>query len=151
MLLVEIHHLFVHVDQPLVLQPIGQFEILRTSLEIAVFSKPILSCADVVQHTLDCVAAKRLPRAMLEDSSVNVIRPTAHVASLLMLPPIPYFSLIFEKLTCFLPEKPVPSVFATVAHLLLVRAVELASAHNNCAPHDVLPKHSQDFASTASY
>ena len=50
-------------------------------------------------------------------------------------------------MTCFLPEKPVPSVFATVAHLLLVQAVELGSAHNNCAPHDVSQKHSQDFAS----
>ena len=91
-LLVEIHHLFVQVDQLLVLQPFGQFEILRTSLEIAVFSEPILSCADIVQHTLDCVAAKRLPRAMLEDSSVNLIQLTAHLASLLMmLPPIPYF------------------------------------------------------------
>ena len=146
-LLVEINHLFVQVDQLLVLQPIGQFEILRTSLEIALFCEPILSCADVVQHTLHCVAAKRIPRAMIEDSSVNVIRPTAHVASLLMLPPTPYFSLIFETLTCFLPEKLVQSVFATVAHLLLVRAVELASAHNNCAPHDVLSKHSQNFAS----
>ena len=73
MLLVEINHLFVQVDQLLVLQPIGQFEILRTSLEIAVFSEPILTCAHVVQHTLDCVAANRLPRAMREDSSVNVI------------------------------------------------------------------------------
>ena len=35
----------------------------------------------LVQHTLDGVAAKRLPRAMLEDSSVNVIRLTAHLAS----------------------------------------------------------------------
>ena len=59
---------------------------LRTSLEIDVFPEPILSCAAVVQHTLDCVAAKRLPRAMLEDSSVNVIRLTAHLTSLLMMP-----------------------------------------------------------------
>ena len=91
-LLVEVHHLFVQVDQHLVVEQIGQFEILRTSLEIAVFSEPILSCSDVVQRTLDCVAAKRLPRAMLEDSGVNVIRLTAHLASLLlMLPPIPFF------------------------------------------------------------
>ena len=91
-LLVEIHHLFVQVGQLLVLQPIGQFEILRTSLEIDVFPEPIPSCAAVVQHTLDCVAVNRLPRAMLEDSNVNVIRLTAHLVSLLMmLPPMPYF------------------------------------------------------------
>ena len=91
-LLVEIHHLFVQVDQLLVLQPIGQIEILRTSLEIDVFPEPILSCAAVVQHTLDCVAAKRLPRAILEDSSVSVNRLTAHLVSLLMMsPPMPNF------------------------------------------------------------
>ena len=40
---------------------------LHTFLEIAVFPELILSSADVVQHILDFVVAKRLPRLVLED------------------------------------------------------------------------------------
>ena len=81
---------FVEVDQFLVQRLIEQLQILQTSLGIAVFPKPILSSADVVQHLLGFVVAKRLPRAVLEDSVLYVSRTIAHLASiLLMLLPSP--------------------------------------------------------------
>ena len=43
-----------------------QFEILQTFLEIAVFPETNMSSADVVQHILDFVVAKRFPRVVLE-------------------------------------------------------------------------------------
>ena len=52
-LLVEVLLLFVEVDQFLVQRLIEQLEILQTSLDIAVFPKPILSSADAVQRILD--------------------------------------------------------------------------------------------------
>ena len=57
-LLVRVFHLLVKVEKFLVQQPIQQFEILQTSLDIAVFLEPIFSSADVVQHILDFVVAK---------------------------------------------------------------------------------------------
>ena len=76
-LLVRVLPLFVEVDQFLVQQPIGQFEILQTFLDIAVFRERILSSADVVQHIIDFVAAKRLPRVVLEHSVLDVSRMIA--------------------------------------------------------------------------
>ena len=52
-LLVEVMLLFVEVDQFLVQRLIEQLEILRTSLDIAVFPERNLSSSDVVQHILD--------------------------------------------------------------------------------------------------
>ena len=46
--LVVVLALSVEVDQFPMQQPIEQFEILQTSLDIAVFPEPILSSADVV-------------------------------------------------------------------------------------------------------
>ena len=58
------------------------------------------------------------------------------------------FSLIPKSLISFLRESREQfSLFEKVAHLLLVRAVEPASAYYSCALHYVLPKHWQDFAS----
>ena len=83
---------FVEVDQFLVQQPIEQFEILQTLLDIAVFPEPILSSADVVQHIIDVVLAERLPRGALEDSVLCVSRKLAHLASMLLMPnPSPDF------------------------------------------------------------
>ena len=62
-LLVGVLPLFVKVGQLLVRQQTVQFEILQTSLDIAVFPEPNLSRADVVQHLLDFVP-KRLPRVV---------------------------------------------------------------------------------------
>ena len=73
---------------------------------------------------------------MLEDSVLNVSRVLAHLASVvLMLIPLPKFLADLQDLD-WLPEKiaiTVPSVFEKIAHLLLVRAVELVSTHDNCA------------------
>ena len=77
--------LCVEVDQCVVQQPIEQFEILETFLEIAVFPEPILSNADVVQHILDFVVVKRLPRAVLDDSNLYVSLTIAHLASTLLM------------------------------------------------------------------
>ena len=41
------------IDQLLVQQPTGQFEILLSFLDIAVFPERVLSSADIVQHILD--------------------------------------------------------------------------------------------------
>ena len=51
-LLVEVLLGFAEIDPFLVQQPIEQFEILQTSLDVAVFPQPILSTADEVQHIL---------------------------------------------------------------------------------------------------
>ena len=84
--------LFVEVDQLPVQQPTVQFEILQTFLDIVVFPHPILSSAEVVQHILDFVVPKRLPRVVLEDSVLYVSRPIVHLASiLLILLPLPIF------------------------------------------------------------
>ena len=49
-LLVRVLPLFDEVAQFLVQQPIEQFEILHTFLDIAASPEPTLSSADVVQH-----------------------------------------------------------------------------------------------------
>ena len=67
------HPLFVEVDQFLVQQTIEHFEILDTFPNIAVPPDPTLPSADVVQHILDLVAAKRLQRAVSEDSVQKVV------------------------------------------------------------------------------
>ena len=51
-LLARVLPLFVEVDQYPVQPPIGQFKILQTCLDIAVFPEPILLIADVAQHFL---------------------------------------------------------------------------------------------------
>ena len=56
----------------LVQQSIELIEILEAFLDIAVFPEPILSSADVVQHMLDVIVAKRLPRVVIEDSGLYV-------------------------------------------------------------------------------
>ena len=56
------------IDQLLVQQPTGQFEILQSFLDIAAFPEPVLSSADPVQHILNFVVVKRLPRVVLGDS-----------------------------------------------------------------------------------
>ena len=73
-LLARVLSLFVEVDQFLVQQPIEQFEILQTCLDIAVFREAILSGADVVQKIHDFVVARRLSRVVLEDSAWYVRR-----------------------------------------------------------------------------
>ena len=50
------------VNQFPVQPPIEQFEILQAFLDVASFPEAILSSADVDQHFLDFVVAKRLPR-----------------------------------------------------------------------------------------
>ena len=45
------------------------------------FPEPILSSSDVVQHILDLIVAKRLPRVVLEDSVLDVCRLFAHLVS----------------------------------------------------------------------
>ena len=62
---VKVLLLFVEVDQFLVQWLNEQLNILRTSVDIAVFPEPILSSADGVQHFLDFVVARRLPRVVL--------------------------------------------------------------------------------------
>ena len=57
-LLERVRLLFVEVDQP-----IEQFEILQTFLDVAVLPEPVLSSVDVVQHVLDFVVAKRASSA----------------------------------------------------------------------------------------
>ena len=73
---------------------------------------------------------------MLEDSVLYAL--------LLMLLPLPKFLVDPQDLE-WIPEKieiTVLSVFfEKIAHVLLVRAVELAFAHHRCAPHCFLPKH----------
>ena len=57
--------------------------------------------------------------------------------------PLPKFLVDPQELD-LLPERisiTVPSVFEKIAHLLLVRVAELASAHYDCAPHYVFPKY----------
>ena len=61
-LLVRVLPLFVELGEILVQQPIGQFEILPSFLDIAVSPEAILSSADVIKHILDLVVATRLPR-----------------------------------------------------------------------------------------
>ena len=56
-LLVRVLPLFVDIDQLLVQQ------------DIAVFPETILSGADAVQHVIDVVVAKRLPRVVLKKRS----------------------------------------------------------------------------------
>ena len=70
-LLVVVLLLFVKVEQFLVQRLIAQLEILQTSIDMFVFPEPVLSSADVVQHILDFVVAKRLPSVVLEDSYVS--------------------------------------------------------------------------------
>ena len=102
-LLVVVLLLFVEVDQFLVQQLIERFDILRTSLGIAVIPEPILSSADAVHRILDFVVAWRLPRVVLEDSVLHVSRKLAHLASILLNSVLlPNFSLIFTSLICFL-------------------------------------------------
>ena len=109
---------------------------LQTSLDRAVLPGPILSGADVVKHILDFVVAKRLPSVVLEDSVLYASRTLAHLAFILLMSlPLPKFLADLQELD-LLPEKisiTVPSVFEEIAHLLHVRAVELASAHCNCS------------------
>ena len=92
----------------------------------------------------------RLPRVLLEDSVLYVSHMIAYLASILrMLPPFPDCLSDPQELD-LLPGKieiTTPSLFEKIAHLLLVRAVALAFAHNNSALHYLLPKHRQDFAS----
>ena len=57
-LLERVRLLFVEVDQP-----IEQFEILQTFLDVAVLPEPVLSSVDVVQHVPDFVVAKRTSSA----------------------------------------------------------------------------------------
>ena len=122
--LVGVLPLFVEVDQFLVHQPIEQLEILETFLSLAGFPEPILSSADVVQHILDVVVAKRLPRVLLEDSDLYVGRILAHPAHLLlMLLPLPFFLADRRELD-----------------VLPVRDAEHAFAHFHCALHYLLPK-----------
>ena len=79
-------------DVVLLVRVLEQFEILHTFLTNAVFSAPILSSVDVVQHMFDSVVAKRLPRVVFEGSVLYVSRIFAHLGSLfLMLPPSPKF------------------------------------------------------------
>ena len=80
--LVRVLPLFGKVDQILAQQPIEQFEILQAALDIAVFPQPILFSADVF---LFFVVAKRLPRAVLENSFLYVSRMIAHLASILLM------------------------------------------------------------------
>ena len=79
---------------------------------------------------------------MHEDSVLYVSRMIAHLASiLLMLLQLPIFLADPQELV-LLPGKiegTDPCVFEKIAHLLLVRAVELEFAHYNCAPHSFLP------------
>ena len=77
--------LFVEVDQFLVQQPIEQFDTFQTFLDKCAFLAPILSNTDVVQHILDFVVVKRLPRVVLEDSVLYVNRIMAHLASILLM------------------------------------------------------------------
>ena len=92
---------------------------------ILLFPDPILSSADVVQHILDFVVAKLLPRVVLEDSIVYVSRIIAHLASILLLllaspnclADLRELSLLTGKI-----ETTVPSVFEKIAHLFLLRA-----------------------------
>ena len=81
---VEVDLLFVEVDQCLVQRLIEQLEIFQTSLDITVFPEPTLSSADVLQHTLDFVVAKRLPSVVLEESLLYVSRFLAHLVSILL-------------------------------------------------------------------
>ena len=77
-LLVEVVLLSVEVTQFLVQWLIEQLDIP-------------LSSADVVQHILDFVVAKRLPRVVLQDSVLHVSRIIAHLASILLM------SLVLQK------------------------------------------------------
>ena len=129
-LLVGVLPLFVEVDQFLVHQPIEQLEILEIFLSLAGFPEPILSSADVVQHILDVVVAKRLPRVLLEDSDLYVGRKLAHPAHLLlMLLPLPFFSLIVESLICFLFE--MPNMYL---HIFIARYIISCQRTDNILP-----------------
>ena len=111
--------------------------ILQTFLTNAVFPAPTLSSVDVVQHILDSVVAKRLPRVVFEGSVLYVSRIFAHLGPIfLMLPPSPKFladppelDLLHGKI-----ERTVPSAFKKIAylHLFLLGAAELVFAHYNC-------------------
>ena len=136
-LLVSVLPLFVEVDHFLVHLSIEQFEILETSLDVAVFLGPIVSSAVVVQRTLVFVVAKRLPRVVLEDSIRCVCPIIGNLASILpMLLPFPILRLLPLKT-----EITVPFVFRKIFYLLHVRVAELASARCNCVLRYVSPKY----------
>ena len=87
---------------------------------------------------------------MLEDAVLYVSRTIAHLASiLLMLLPLPIFLADPQELV-LLPGKiegTDPCGFEKIAHLLLIRAVELEFAQLYWEPHSFLPKHRQASAS----
>ena len=112
------------------------------------FPEPTLSSADVVQRILDVFVMKRFPRVVLEGSVLYLSRKLYHLASVTIC-------LVDLQELEFLPDKieiRVPTVPQKIAHLLLVRAVELASAHSKCAPHYFLSEHLTRFClAAASY
>ena len=88
------------------------------------FPAPILSSAEVVQRIFDSVVAKSLPNVVQEDSALHVNHVLVRLVSILIL----------SQELDLLPEKIAiigPSVSKKIAHLLYVRAVELASARLN--------------------
>ena len=61
--------------------------LVEVLLHVAVLPEPFLSCADVVQRSLDFAVAERLPSAVHEDSPLYVSRFIAHLASMFTVTP----------------------------------------------------------------
>ena len=144
-LLVLVLPRFVKVDQFLVQRLVEQLEIHQTSLGIAVcFLNESYQKTDVVQHILDVIVAKRLPRAVLEDSVLYVRRILARLVSILLMSlPLPVVLADLQEID-LLPEKiaiTAPFVFRKIAHLLHVRHVEIASVHVYRVPRCFLQKY----------
>ena len=97
-----------------------QLEILQTSLDIAVFSEPLLSSADVVQQNIGSVVAKRLPIVVLENSVLHVSRTLVRLVSILLMSlPLPKCLADLRELDLH-PEKNArtgPFVLDKIAHL----------------------------------
>ena len=63
------------------MKPICQYQLPL----LAVFSEPILSSADAVQHILDIVVAQCLPSVVLEDSVLYVNHALVRLVSILLM------------------------------------------------------------------
>ena len=100
-----------------------------------------VKCWCIVQHILDFVVAKRIPREVLKESVLYVSRLIGRLASIfLMLLHPQELDLLRREI-----EMTVPFVFEKIVYLLLVRAVEFANY--TCRLHHVMPTPWQDVAS----
>ena len=149
-LLVVVLLLFVKVDQIMVQWLIEHFDILQTSLDIAVFPwTNLVKCWSSPAHAWFCCFETSSARSAWRLSAGRKSRTCSSHFRICDVTSVTKCSRWSSRAWFASWENRENSSLCLCENRAsaLVRAVELKSAHYNCAPHYFLPKHWQDVAS----